>query len=447
MSRPAGKSLQWQLSAWLFAAIVLTGAVTGVLSFVWALRDASEILDGNLADAASLISGGQMALPDRETQLPGLEPENEVLIVPLRAQADPNALAATLQPLADGLYTLEWHGDRWRALVRTFGHDERVAVAQRMEVRDEIARHGAVRTVLPLALLIPLLLLLVREVVRRTLGSIGKLARHIDSNAIGPAARLPDVEVPREIDPFLQSIRRLLMQLSEALNQQQRFIANAAHELRSPMAALKLQAANVQHVVESDEGKRRLAHLEQGIGRMQRLLEQLLSMARSQVTGDEIAPIRVADVARDVLAEWVPAASSQGVDLGMGTSDHSLFIAATEFHLATLLRNAVENAVKYSAPGSIVTVSVFREGPDAVLAVEDEGPGIAATDRERVFEPFHRTTGSVVAGSGLGLAIVAAVAQSLGGTAAIRGREPRSGTRFEYRQAVVWPAQPSKGDR
>jgi two-component system OmpR family sensor kinase len=440
MKATANRSLQWRLSLWLFATIVATGVVAGAVSFAWALHDASEILDGNLVDAAGLIAGGQMALPDRPTRLPGVEAENDVMVIPLRAGAGPHAPEAGLDALTDGLHTLEWQGDQWRFLVRSMGPGERVAVAQRMEVRDEIARNGAVRSVLPLAILVPLLILLVREIVRRTLRSLSDLARHIDSNAIGPAARLPDADVPSEIDPFILSIRRLLAQLSEALEQQQRFVANAAHELRSPMAALQLQAANMERVVESEEGKRRLAQLELGIARMQHLLEQLLSMARTQVTGDELVPVRLVDVAKDVLGELASSASSLGVDLGMAPSDPSLFVAATPFHLETLLRNAVENAIKYSPSGSAVTVSVFKDGVNAVLAVDDEGPGIAEADRLRVFEPFFRAAGSTVPGSGLGLAIVAAVAQHLGGRAELRGRAPLRGTRFEYRQPIVWPA-------
>ncbi|HKB54735.1 MAG TPA: ATP-binding protein, partial [Ramlibacter sp.] len=310
------------------------------------------------------------------------------------------------------------------------------AVAQRTEVRDEIAQHSAIRTLTPLLLLIPLLMFLVRQVVRRTLDPVASLARHMDSNAIGPAARLPEVDVPLEIEPFVQSIRRLLQELAETLEQQQRFVANAAHELRSPVAALQLQAANMERVVFGEDALARLEQLQLGIQRMQHLLEQLLSMARSQAEHAQPGPVRLAEVAREVLAACVPTAQAKAIDLGMDRCDEALRVAGTPVDLTTLLRNAVDNAIKYSPRECAVTVCAYRDGTHAVLSVEDEGPGMTAAHLQRAFEPFYRAPGARDSGSGLGLAIVAAIAKRLGGQATLRPRQQASGMRFEYRQPI-----------
>jgi two-component system OmpR family sensor kinase len=440
----AWRSLQWRLIVGLVAAILLTGALAGVLSFAWALHDANEILDGSLQDTADMIATGQMALPRQPAHLAGSEPENDVLVLPLGAPGagPPAGMATAVAGLPRGLHTVPWQGHTWRVLVASAG-PERIAVAQRTQERDEIAQHSAIRTLIPLLLLIPVLVLLVREVVRRTLQPVAALARHVDSNPMAAAARLPQADVPVEIAPFLDSIQRLLNELTETLDQQRRFVANAAHELRSPVAALHLQAINLDPVV-SEEGRERLEQLRSGTDRMRRLLEQLLSMARSEADSGGLSSVSLGRVARDVIAELVLAAEAKGIDLGMDLDDAQACVRGTNLLLHTLVRNAAENAVKYGRPGSLVTVSVYREGSDAVVTVDDDGPGIAPSHADRVFEAFYRVPGTNEPGSGLGLAIVAAIAKRLGGQATLRPRDDGSGMHFEYRQALASEGDPAR---
>jgi two-component system, OmpR family, sensor kinase len=442
MHARARRSLQWRLIVGLVAAILLTGAVAGAASFVWALHDANEILDGSLQDTADMIATGQMAIPRQPAHLAGSEPENDLLVLPLGGPGvgPPAGMATVISGLPPGLHTLSWQGYRWRVLVTSAG-SARIAVAQRTQERDEIAQHSAIRTLVPLLLLIPVLVLLVREVVRRTLRPVAALARYVDSNPMVAAARLPQADVPVEIAPFLDSIQRLLEELTEALEQQRRFVANAAHELRSPMAALHLQAVNLAPVV-SEEGRERLEQLRSGMDRMRRLLEQLLAMARSEVDNGGLSSVSMGQVAREVIAELVLSAEAKGVDLGMDRDEQEAHVRGTDLLLHTLIRNAVENAVKYSAPESMVTVSVYREGSNAVVTIEDCGPGVHASHAEHVFEPFYRVPGTSEPGSGLGLAIVAAIAKRLGGRATLRPRDAGLGMCFEYRQALAAESDP-----
>jgi two-component system, OmpR family, sensor kinase len=436
------RSLQWRLIVGLVAAILLTGALAGVLSFVWALHDANEILDGSLQDAAAMIATGQMAIPRQPAHLGGSEPENDVLVLPLGAPGvrPPAGMATAVAGLQPGLHTVTWQEHRWRVLITSAG-SQRIAVAQRTQERDEIAQHSAIRTLIPLLLLIPVLVLLVREVVRRTLRPVAALAHYVDDNPMVAAAKLPQADVPTEIAPFLESIQRLLNELTESLEQQRRFVANAAHELRSPVAALHLQAVNLELVV-SEEGRERLVQLRSGIDRMRRLLEQLLSMARSEADSEGLTAVSLANAAREAIAELVIAAEAKGIDLGMDLCDEQAWVRGTNLLLHTLIRNAVENAVKYSPPESLVTVSVYREGGDAIVAVEDAGPGVAQSLAVQVFEPFYRVPGTGETGSGLGLAIVAAIAKRLGGQAMLRSRDRATGTRFEFRQALARRTDP-----
>jgi two-component system OmpR family sensor kinase len=431
------RSLQWRLSAALFGVILLTGALAGAASFLWALHDANEILDGTLHDTAGLISRGQISLPEQVAHLPGSEPDNDLLVIPLRADA--GGATAPLAALAEGLHTVDWEGRRWRVLVSTLRTGERLAVAQQTEVRDEIAQHSAARTLIPLLLLIPVLIVLVRRVVARALLPVSELARHVDTHAMENAANLPELDIPSEISPFVRSIKRLLGELTATLAHQQRFVANAAHELRSPVTALQLQAANVARVLPLEGAAReRLALLQGGIARMQHLLEQLLSLASSEAPAlGQMTPVLLADVAGEVIAMLVPQAQAKGVDLGMERCEEGVCVSATSIDLITLLHNVTENAVKYGAPGTVVSISVYAEGQDAVVVVVDDGPGIAAEHLPRVFEPFYRASIAGESGTGLGLSIVAAIAKRLGGRLTLASNGPRSGVRFEYRQVCT----------
>jgi signal transduction histidine kinase len=344
-------------------------------------------------------------------------------------------MSGDLAGLSEGLHTVDWNGHSWRVLVSIVPEGGRVAVAQQTEVRDEIARHSAARTLIPLLVLMPVLIVLVRQVVARALSPVAKLARHVDTHAMAYAANLPDVDIPSEIEPFVRSIRRLLGELTGALAHQQRFVANAAHELRSPVAALQLQVANVERVLTEGPARERLATLQNGIARMQHLLEQLLSMARSEApAAHDMAPVALSEVAKEVIATLVPQAQAKGVDLGMDRCEAGVCVQATPVDLATLLHNVAENAIKYGASGTAVTLSIYAEQDDAVILVVDDGPGIAAEHLPRVFEPFYRVAPAGESGSGLGLSIVAAIAKRLGGRLTLTSGGRGAGVQLEYRQ-------------
>lgn len=282
---------------------------------------------------------------------------------------------------------------------------------------------------------------------RRTHAAVVKVGASYGAVLSGESVFVEDRELvhrfPVEIAPFLDSIQRLLNELTESLEQQRRFVANAAHELRSPVAALHLQAINLDPVV-CEEGRERLEQLRSGTDRMRRLLEQLLSMARSEADNEGLASMSLGQVAREVLAELVLSAGTKNVDLGMDLDDEDACVQGTNLLLHTLIRNAIENAVKYTPPKSMVTVSVYRQGGDAVVTVDDDGPGIPESHVDHVFEAFYRVPGTSEPGSGLGLAIVAAIAKRLGGRATLRPRDTGTGMRFEYRQTLATRGDPAR---
>lgn len=438
MSTAAGRSLESRLLAGLVAVILATGLVTCTLGFAWALADANEVADGALKETTSLLLSGQVALPAVSSVLPGTEPENDVLVWRRSNAGDVQRGVPPIEPVRAGLRTVDWRGDRWRVLATPSEGGVWLLVAQRMEVRDEMARHGAVRTVLPLLLLVPMLALLVRGVVKGALAPVRRLARHVDEHPRDRAAQLPELDVPAELRPFLTSIRGLVGELSLALERQQRFVANAAHELRSPVAALSIQAANLENVLVDSQARERMQPLSQGIARLQALLEQLLSMARAQLhrTGTE-QPIGLARLAREMLAEFVSQAADRGIDLGVDRLDEDAQVVADRFDLQLLLRNVIGNAMKFCPPGSEITLSVTVDDTHAVLRVIDNGPGMDEASRQLAFEPFFRGAEVREPGSGLGLAIVAAIAERLDATISLEPARDGPGLAFEYRQALA----------
>ena len=257
-----------------------------------------------------------------------------------------------------------------------------------------------------------------------------QLDRRDDSNLLP----IPEAEVPSEIKPFVGAINALMQRLDRALTQQRRFIADAAHELRSPLTALTVQAENLEQSLVSAEAKTRVHHLKAGLERTAKLLEQLLNLARCQNTTTPAQEIRFDDVVRQVMEDYMPLALSKQIDFGSKRFEQVSVVGPIE-DLKMLVRNAIDNALRYTPDNGIVDVSLYQDNGQMVFMVEDNGPGIPAEEAERVFEPFYRVMGSGETGSGLGLAIVRSIADRLGGTVELRNRTGSQGTRFCYRQS------------
>ena len=205
-----------------------------------------------------------------------------------------------------------------------------------------------------------------------------------------------------------------------AFEAQQHFVADAAHELRTPLAALRLQAQSLDRADTLEARRVAVGRLTAGIDRATRLVEQLLILARQEASAAEgtaakTRPVDLADLARRTAADLAGVAAAKGVDIGVQQADP----ASVDGHpdaLQILLRNLVDNGIKYTPGGGTVDISVLDDGKRVTVLVEDSGPGIPADERERVFDRFYRVAGSEAAGSGLGLAIIKAIAERHGAT-------------------------------
>lgn len=429
------RSLQRHLSLVLGSAVLLAGLVAAATSFGLAYLEAKEFQDDMLRQIAMLSPGESANAVASTLQQPGLnndaitDPESRVTIFHLPSDTAPVWLKRDL-PL--GLHTLNTDVEQIRVFVH--GGQVRTIVVQPTEARDELAINSALRTLIPLLLLLPLLMWLIVRIVRSQLAPISSLSKSLDEQSAHHLGPLQSDGLPQEITPFVYAINRLLERVNHLMGQQRRFIADAAHELRSPLTALSIQAQNLTHADSLDAMRERVAPLQNGIERARQLTEQLLSLARTQAGTEGDSAVNVSVMARELIAEYLPLAEAKRIDLGLDEIA-PLSLSTEPNALRLILKNALENALKYTPEGGEVTLRLCTEGNEAVIEVIDNGQGIPIPERERVFDPFYRIPGTSGEGSGLGLAITREAANRLGGTVSVHEGQEGGGLVFRYRQA------------
>lgn len=415
-------SLRRRLSRALFASIVGVALLAGAFSFAAAYDEARELQDDMLRQVAQLVARVPLPqhLPLADSHPFRYSDDARVIVQrlgqsnPARRSVDAGGALAVPETLGDGLHTLILGGESFRVLVGPGFDGDRIVVAQESDLRDNLALSAALRTLLPFLILVPVLLLIVARLIPSALSPIDRLARELDRRREDDLEPMPTSEVPAELAPFVTAINRVLKRIAEAMDDQRRFVADAAHELRSPFAALTLQAERLAAVALPQAAVERLAPLRQGIARGSRLVEQLLALARIQSAGNHAdTPVSVQRIFRQVLENLMPLAQSRHIDAGV-SSAQDVLARASERDLYTLVRNLVDNAIRYSPVGGRVDLSVDALDGQAVLTVRDHGPGIPPEERDRVFDPFYRVLGTDQTGSGLGLSIVLSVARRIG---------------------------------
>lgn len=284
---------------------------------------------------------------------------------------------------------------------------------------------------MPFLLLVPVLLLIVADLIRKMFRPIAALSKEVDQRQDEQLHPVEASHFPVEVRPFAVAINRLLGRIDQSMASQRRFVADAAHELRSPMTAISLQAERLEEADMSEQARQRLRALREGIDRGRNLLNQLLALAKAQSSVSAVAtPISVQFIYRRVLEDLMPLAESKQIDIGVdGQRDAHLLVG--ELDLFSLLRNLVDNAVRYTPNGGKVDLAIEVDDKNVALIVEDNGPGIPVAERARIFEAFHRLLGSGQIGSGLGLSIVKAIADRLGAsiTLGFRDKSSQSGLR------------------
>jgi two-component system OmpR family sensor kinase/two-component system sensor histidine kinase QseC len=367
-----------------------------------------------------------------------------------------------------GLSDVDAGGTRWRvfATISDNGFSTHIIqVAQPQAIRERLAAATALRSVLPWLAFIPLMALAVGWTVRSSFRPLTRLADEVRGRKASDLNPLRSAEVPEEVLPLVDALNGMLERLGGAFEAQRGFVANAAHELRSPLTALKLQLSLLERAEErpDDPATRQAAtqELKRGVERATRLVEQLLVLARTDpgaAAARPHQPLDWAEIVRSAVADAVPLASSRRIDLALD-AETEVPVNGDAEDLRILARNLIDNAVRYTPRGGTVRVAVCIEGApgapsgsggqggmqQAVLSVDDSGPGIPAAEREQVFDRFYRRDPGRGAGSGLGLAIVRAIAERHGGSVALADA-PAGGLRVEVLLPGGGPARALAAD-
>ncbi|MGV8893671.1 MAG: ATP-binding protein [Burkholderiaceae bacterium] len=415
------QSLQFRLSAWLSLVILAVALAAGIFSFVSIFQDTIELQDDQLRQMAALVNRQHLPVtyagPSKNA--PDTDPESRVAVQLLR-QPNSNApesageLPGLPDDLSDGMHTLTINQLSWRLFVKTLNSGSRVAIGQQTEVRDEIARDNALRTLMPFLILIPILLLLVGDLTRKMFKPLKKMASELDQRSEQDLREISDTRIPSEIQPFVTAINQLLARVAQSSTAQRRFVADAAHELRSPLTALSLQAERLEAADMSGQARERLRSLRDGIHRTRVLLDQLLTLARAQESSHgQTASVSIQYVFRQALEDLMPLAEVKNIDVGV-VSELDANVPVQEVDLKTLVKNLLDNAIRYTPDGGRINLSVRANDHHVTVQVDDTGPGIPADERIRVFDPFYRALGNDAVGSGLGLSIVKTIADRVG---------------------------------
>ena len=441
MSLRSPHSLRARLLWFLLAAISLTALAQATIAYRAAREDADGIFDYHMQQMAMSLRSGlplnDLAATGEDTN----DDENFDFVVQVWS-ADglrvfqSAARAALPKHTALGFSDVHAHGTTYRVYSMQ-SHARTIQVAQDMAARREMASTLALRMVAPIAVMAPLLMLVVWWVVSASVAPVSRVRRQVAERQADDLTEVSEAGLPDEIRPLVHELNLLFTRVRQAFEAQRSFVADAAHELRSPLAALKLQAQGLQRATSDAAREVAVARLTAGIDRATRLVEQLLVLARQQAsaaTGAKPGPVSLAEISRLAVADAAPLAQARQIDLGLGQADEDR-ISGHPDALRILVRNLLDNAVKYTPAGGTVDLEVRRDADRLVLSVDDSGPGIAEEDRERVLDRFYRIAGTPTTGSGLGLSIVKSIAELHGATLWLGHSQRLGGLRVEVRFA------------
>jgi two-component system sensor histidine kinase QseC len=430
-------SIRRRLLGIVLASVIGAWVLAGLLVQYYARREVGDLLDAELAQTTRLllaVARHELAELDLESLQQALnqyqgDPCTAFQVwrpdgtLAARTPSVPHQMLLPAYPL--GFSDASIDGRRWRvfhARDPETGHD--IQAAECYEDRDALTRHITLDVLRPLLWALPIVVVLLWLGISKGLAPLGRLAREVSGRDRRALDAIPTETVPREVLPLVEALNKLFHRLDAAFLQQRRFTADAAHELRTPLAGIKTQAEVALRATEDSNRRRALEQVLGGVRRAGHLVEQLLVLSRIDREATELVFSQpdLRKIAVSVLSEITPYALKKGVEVEL-EGDSPAPVQGSPDLLAVLLRNLVDNAVRCTPMGGQVFVIVRCEDDAVVLSVEDRGPGIPAEQRQRVFERFYRLPGAVGEGSGLGLSIVQRIAALHGASVKLRDRD------------------------
>lgn len=417
-------SLQLQL---LGGTLAFVGAVWLVLSVVaWreAESEAEELFDAHLAQTAALLvilsSEESSDLPE---ELPSHRYARKVAfqIWSYKGKLLARSTTAPREPLTDqtkGFSDRRIDGRDWRIYSKVDErHQHRILVAESYEARNAVGKELAKHLLTPLLIALPTLALGLVLLMRQRFKPLQRLASSIGQRSPDRLDPIVATDVPNEIRPIIEQTNRLLQRVSDSIEQERRFTADAAHEIRTPLAVIRTYAQVAAAATEANERTKALNSVVQASDRATHLLAQLLTMARldNDTLISNFVNCDLRKIAVDVIAEITPQALQKKVEV-MLDEGQAAWVRGEPALLAVLLRNLIDNAIRYSPADTFVAVTIKRLDGKVRLTVSDQGPGIPEHERDRVLSRFTRLGGNDAPGSGLGLSIALRIAQLHGAT-------------------------------
>jgi two-component system OmpR family sensor kinase len=426
-------SIRRRLLVWLLPPLILAALAADAITFFKAREEMLELLDEMLeasasAAAVALAGAGPTAVSPGAVRAIRIWSADGRLLLHAGAPSPPAASAP-------GAATIRWEGREWRVLV--LERDGRtIQAAEPLEPWERRSTAAAIEVITPFSVAaVPLFAVLIWFGVGRGLQPLTAITAALGTREAGSLQPMPETGLPAEVQPLVRALNDLLRRLAAALESQRRFVADAAHGLRTPLTAVQLQLENLDRARTPEDRAAAIEQLKAGVPRAAALVQQLLVMARlapDEAAKRPAAPVALEPLVKGVLVDLHALAERRSIDLGLAHVE-PLAVAGDGESLRIMLANLVDNALRYTPPGGVVDVRLFRTGGEAVIEVVDTGPGIPAAERERVFGRFQRGAGVTVPGSGLGLAIVAEVVRQHRGTVALGDGEGGRGLRVRVR--------------
>ena len=425
------KSLRNQLTIWSVGLLTLVGLIAGGISYLLAQKGAGVFLDHQLRLVAGSVDEGSQ-LPAMQTRFLGESEQQRqygfVIQVSLPKEAVRSSRPDFDLPVgkASGYSEQVYQGEKWRIYTIVYP-DRTVQVSQADAVRRAIASDAALFASLPIAGLLPLCWVLVAFGVKRILKPLADVTLAVtlrDARSLTPIAAKG---IPAEAAPLITEINSLLLRIQESMESQRHFVLDAAHELRTPLAALQLQIDNLSQSLSPEDMNVRINELRFGMQRASHIVAQLLKMARYEGESESIrSRLDLGELVKHCISTLIPVAEKSGIDLGM-VRDDKASISANADDLRILFDNLLDNAIHYTQDGGKVDVAVEVSGSRAAVSIVDNGCGIPEELLPRVFDRFFRAGNNKAEGSGIGLAIVNAIARRENAEVRLANRQDAKG--------------------
>ena len=448
------QSIQRRLLVWILGALSAGAVVLVIVSYFVALYEIDEILDENLKQVALSVASHEMAGGEIEAPAQPTAPLADLDFAIVSWTRDGRLVFASDPRLtlpfdtAEGDSRVQSNGEAWQVFTVRQG-DTVVQAAQRVAARQFEAAEVAAKLVPVLVVLVVLIGVLLVAALKGGLKPLKSTADHVGALTAQSLEAIPTAQTPRELHSMIEAINRLMQRLSATFATQRRFVADAAHELRTPITALKLQVQLLERAREDGERAGAMVELKAGIARAERLIAQLLALSRLEPGAwrHETTEVDLGALVRKAVVQMSTQAEAGDIDLGAEV-DENIIVDADPEQLLILLNNLLQNALRHTPEGGMISAKAARSGEGAVLSIVDSGPGIPKGDRTRVFDRFYRglhdgSMSAAAVGSGLGLSIVKAIADRHGALVALA--TPSSGRGLEVRVTFPRCAHPCAG--